>query len=56
MKKLITASLIALLSLPTIAQDVKFGKVSKEELKEKVYPTDSSANAAILYKKKKILF
>lgn len=31
------------------AQDFKYGKVSKEELAEKVHPTDSSANAAILY-------
>lgn len=56
MKKPIIAILIMLLSLPITAQDVKFGKVSKEELKEKVYPSDSSANAAILYKKRRSHF
>jgi len=35
------------------SQNVKFGKVSKEELQEKFYPLDSSANAAILYKKRR---
>lgn len=53
MKKIIIAQLILLFSLPTIAQDVKYGKVSKEELVEKMYPLDSSANAAILYKKRR---
>ena len=33
-------------------QTYKFGKVSKEELEQKYYPLDSSANAAILYKKR----
>jgi hypothetical protein len=32
------------------AQDFRFGKVSKEELEEKVHPLDSTANAAILYR------
>ncbi|MDT0685038.1 DUF3857 domain-containing protein [Autumnicola psychrophila] len=31
-------------------QDFKFGKVSKEEVLEKIHPLDSTANAAILYK------
>ncbi|CAM1367957.1 conserved exported hypothetical protein [Tenacibaculum sediminilitoris] len=30
------------------AQEIKFGKVSKEELKEKLYPLDSTADAAYL--------
>ncbi len=38
------------------AQSVKFGKVSKEELQEKFYPLDSSANAAILYKKRRTYY
>ena len=37
----------------TFSQDVKFGKVSKEELQEKYYALDSSANAAIIYKKRR---
>ncbi|HRV54835.1 MAG TPA: transglutaminase, partial [Mangrovimonas sp.] len=32
------------------AQDIKFGDVSVEELEEKAYPNDPSANAAVLYK------
>ena len=47
---------IILLALLVVAQynygqTYKFGKVSKEELEQKFYPQDSSANAAILYKK-----
>lgn len=37
-------------------QNEKYGKVSQEELKEKVYPADSSANAVILYKKRRSTF
>ena len=33
------------------AQDFRLGKVSIEELKEKVHPKDSSAAAAILFEK-----
>ena len=32
------------------SQEIEFGKVSKEELLEKVYDKDSSANAVVLYK------
>ena len=38
------------------AQNYDFGKVSKEELQEKYYPTDSSAHAAILYRNEVIRF
>ena len=38
------------------AQKIKFGKVSKQELEEKIYPLDSSANAAILYKKRRTFY
>lgn len=34
------------------AQDYKFGKVSEEEVLEKQHPTDSSASAAYLFKKR----
>lgn len=40
----------------TQAQDLKFGKISKEELEEKVYTKDSSASAAVLYRKVNILY
>ncbi len=38
------------------AQDYKFGKVSKEELEEKFYPLDSSANTAILYRNRRTYY
>ncbi len=38
------------------AQDYKFGKVSKEELLEKVYAQDSAAAAAVLYRKRNIRY
>nr|WP_298930361.1 transglutaminase domain-containing protein [uncultured Allomuricauda sp.] len=38
------------------ANDFKFGKVSKEELSEKQHPTESDANAAILYKKERVFY
>lgn len=39
-----------------VSQSIEFGEVSKEELQEKVYAKDSSANAAILYKNQKTYF
>ena len=52
MKKL--TLLVLLISQFTIfAQDYKFGKVSKEELKEKFHPLDSTADAAYLYRKRR---
>jgi hypothetical protein len=38
------------------SQEYKFGKISKVELQEKFYPLDSSANAAYLYKHKKVSY
>lgn len=38
------------------AQNYDFGKVSKSELQEKFHPKDSSADAAILYRKETIAF
>ncbi len=40
----------------TQAQQIKFGKVSKEELQEKFYSLDSSANATIIYKKRRTYY
>ena len=42
--------------LSLIAQDYKFGKVSKEELQENFYPSDSTADAAYLYKYRKTYY
>lgn len=40
----------------TNAQNFKFGKVSEQELAEKLNPLDSTANATVLYKSEKINF
>ncbi|WP_435260748.1 hypothetical protein [Tenacibaculum sp. nBUS_03] len=55
MKKLIIIPFL-LLSIISNSQEVKFGKVSKEELVEKTHPIDSTAEAAYLYKKRRTLF
>lgn len=39
-----------------MAQDVKFGKVSKEELTEKFYPQDSTADAVYLYRYRRTFY
>jgi len=52
MKKLIIALIIVVMANQISAQNYKFGKVSKEELEEKFYSQDSSANAVYLYKKR----
>ena len=43
-------------SVSVCAQDYDFGKVSKEELEEKINPLDSSANATYLYKYRRTFF
>lgn len=48
--------LILLFAQEFLAQDYKFGKVSKEELQEKFNPADSSAAATYLYKYRKTYF
>ena len=50
MKKLFTVFLI-IFSCSVFSQKFELGKVSVEELKEKRHPLDSSASAAVLYKK-----
>ena len=56
MKKSLLVILFVSFGINSYAQDYKFGKVSKEELKETVYPQDSSANAAYLYSKRNTSF
>lgn len=52
--------LLIVLALLTVqglyAQNVKFGKVSKQELIESTYEKDTTANAVVLYKSQKIKF
>jgi len=54
-KALLFISLLIITSV-TLAQDVKYGKVSKKELEEKFYPQDTSANAVVLYKKRRTYY
>lgn len=56
MKKILVVLLFFGIAELAVAQQYKFGKVSKEELAETVYELDSSANAAILYKKRSSYF
>ncbi|MBS9462287.1 DUF3857 domain-containing protein [Flagellimonas sp. 389] len=49
-KNLTIVLLIFCLATKSISQEVKFGKISKDELLEKEYINDKSASAAILYK------
>ena len=51
--KLFSLSLLLLFITNVTAQEFKLGKVSIAELEQKVHPKDSSAAAAILYKKGK---
>ncbi len=57
MKKLVPYFVFFLLiNLTLSAQEIKFGKVSKQELQEKAYPLDATAPAAVLYKKRRSHF
>jgi len=55
MKKLFCILTLLLTSL-SYAQDYKFGKVSKAELKEQFNPNDSSSRATFLYKYRRTYF
>lgn len=48
--------LLFLSGFSATAQDFRLGKVSKEELLQKVHPTDTSASAAYLFKRGKTYF
>ncbi|HRE77399.1 MAG TPA: DUF3857 domain-containing protein [Flavobacterium sp.] len=48
--------LMVLIHTPLNAQKLEFGKVTKQELEEKIHPIDTSANAAILFKKARTHF
>ncbi|AQS95302.1 hypothetical protein BXQ17_12685 [Polaribacter sp. BM10] len=57
MKKVLPLLLLLLTTqLSILAQDYKFGKVSKEELEEKFYPLDSTADAVYLFKKRRTYY
>lgn len=50
MKKLTSIFILCLLSCSIFSQEIEFGEITNEELLEKFYPQDSSANASVLYK------
>lgn len=52
LKKIAILLFITTFVSSSVAQEVKFGKVTKEELMEAEYPNDISASAVILYKKR----
>ncbi len=56
MKQLIFTLLLILSFSQTKAQNYKFGKISEEELLEKNHATDSTADAAVLYKEEVISY
>tara|TARA_R110001632_G_scaffold6324_5_gene25841 strand:- start:17939 stop:19951 length:2013 start_codon:yes stop_codon:yes gene_type:complete len=57
MKKILFfLALVFLIQTTLHSQNYKFGKVSKEELQEKYYPTDSTANAAYLYSSRRTYY
>ena len=56
MKKMLITMALIFIANQLIAQNYKFGKVSKEELQEEFYPQDSSANAVVLYKNRRTHF
>lgn len=49
-------ALTLIFSFNLTAQDIKFGKVSTEELQEKFYAQDTSANAVVLFKNRESFY
>jgi len=56
MLKNIIVGIVLLSQLSIVAQNYKFGKVSKEELEEEFYPLDSTADAVYLLKERKTYY
>jgi len=54
MKKHLFIAFVSIVSVQLSAQKVKFGKITKEELQEKIHPLDALAEAAYLYKNKEV--
>lgn len=55
MKKILSIFTL-IITIHLNAQEIKFGKVSKEELEEKFYPLDSTADATYLLKERRTYF
>lgn len=56
MLKKIIIVIVFFIQLAVVAQNYKFGKVSKAEIEEQFYPSDSTADAAYLYKYRRSYF
>ena len=56
MLKRVIVLAVLFVQISFFAQDYKFGKVSKEELEEKFYPLDSTADAAYLLRERKTYY
>ncbi len=56
MKNQLLLLLLCFYATTIFSQDFKFGKVSVQELQEKVHPLDSTADASYLYKYRKTAF
>ncbi|WP_298782305.1 DUF3857 domain-containing protein [uncultured Polaribacter sp.] len=56
MKKKVIILMVLIVQASLFAQNYKFGKVSKEEVEEQFYPTDSTVDAAYLYKYRRSYF
>ncbi|MFN0728054.1 DUF3857 domain-containing protein [Polaribacter gochangensis] len=56
MKNQLLILLLCFYATTIFSQDFKFGKVSVQELQEKVHPLDSTADASYLYKYRKTAF
>lgn len=56
MKKQLLLILMCFYASITFSQEIKFGKITKQELQEKTHPLDSTADAAYLYKYRKTAF
>ncbi|AZJ34865.1 DUF3857 and transglutaminase domain-containing protein [Tenacibaculum singaporense] len=55
MKKILSV-FVLIITIHINAQEINFGKVSKEELQEKFHPLDSTADAAYLLKERRTYF
>lgn len=56
LKKRLIFLIVVMAIVRVQGQEIKFGKVTKAELSEELYPSDESANAAYLYKSRKTYF
>lgn len=56
MQKIYFLAALLLLSIGAGAQDFRFGKVSKEELKETSHPLEKEADAAVLYRSQTVYY